>query len=249
MPRFKLTIEYDGSNFAGWQRQPDNVETIQQYIEEAIEKFAGKFCEVFAAGRTDAGVHATGQVVHCDIDKNVSDYNVLCGINFYLLPVTEKIIVTKAERVSDDFHARFSATGRAYLYRILNRHARPVLENNRVWHIGGKPLDSYAMHQAAQILVGRHDFSSFINTDCQAPSKVKNVDRLDVIRVGDELKIYVEARSFLHNQVRNMVGTLAMIGKGKWDQAKLQSILEAKDRRAAGQTAPACGLYLTEVTY
>lgn len=247
MPRFKLTVEYDGTGLAGWQRQKDRV-SVQSLLEMAAEKLCGSFREVIGAGRTDAGVHATGQVAHVDIPREMNGYNVMHGLNFHLLEHSEQVIVTKAEQVPDDFHARFAATHRSYSYCIINRQARLALERNRAWHIHEK-LDVPAMHAAAQLLVGHHDFSSFRSTECQSKSPIKTLDRLDVIRNGEVIHIMAESRSFLHHQVRNMVGTLRLIGNGKWQNHQITTLLAAKDRKLAGETAPAQGLTLTSVLY
>lgn len=245
MPRYKLTIEYDGTGYHGWQRQ-DEYPSIQQELEEAIERFCGQHCEVFCAGRTDAGVHAMGQVAHVDFAEPRKPFAIQQGINFHM--ALRQISVVAVEEVSDDFHARFTATKREYLYRIINRSAWLALDRNRVWLVPEK-LDAEAMHEAAQLLLGHHDFTSFRDTACQSKSPVKTLDRLDVVRYGQEIRFHVSAQSFLHHQVRNMVGTLRLIGNGKWTQQDLLRALEAKNRRAAGETAPADGLYLVKVSY
>jgi tRNA pseudouridine38-40 synthase len=245
MPRYKLTFEYDGTGFAGWQRQPDHI-SVQQKLEEAIERFAACYCEVFCAGRTDAGVHATGQVVHVDFAKKYKPFSIQQGINFYL--TTRQISVVHVEEVADDFHARFHATKREYLYRIVNRSPWLALDRDRAWLVPEK-LDAEAMHEAAQLLLGCHDFTSFRDTKCQSKSPIKTLDRLDIIRYGQEIRCHVSAQSFLHHQVRNMVGTLRFIGNGKWTQKDLINALNAKSRPAAGETAPPDGLYLVKVSY
>ena len=247
MPRFKLTIEYDGTGLAGWQRQIEHV-SVQAYLEVAIEKLSGTPVDIIAAGRTDAGVHALAQVVHADIVKDITPYNVMHGINYHLIPLTKQVIVTKAELVSDEFHARFSATRRSYFYRIINRSARLALDENRAWHIP-ETLDAGAMHKAAQILVGHHDFTTFRSSACQSKSPVKTLEKLDVVRFENEIHIHTASRSFLHHQVRNMVGALRLIGNKKWLEADLQQAMAAKDRSSGGETAPAQGLYLVEVSY
>ena len=247
MPRFKLTVEYDGTGLAGWQRQNDRV-SVQSLLETAAQKLNGQFSIVVGAGRTDAGVHATAQVVHVDFAREMTTYNAMQGMNFHLLPHTRQVVVIKAEQVQDNFHARFSAVGRSYHYRIINRQARLSLELNRAWHIHEK-LDTEAMHNAAKLLLGDHDFSTFRSSECQSKSAFKTLDRLDISRRGVEIDIYAEARSFLHHQVRNMVGSLRLIGNGKWTEQTLKKALEAKDRRQGGETAPAQGLYLTQVVY
>ncbi|HEU5047369.1 MAG TPA: tRNA pseudouridine(38-40) synthase TruA [Rickettsiales bacterium] len=247
MPRFKLTIEYDGTGLAGWQKQKDRP-SIQGYLEEAVAKLSGEFQEVTGAGRTDAGVHATGQVAHVDITRSLTGYHVMHGINYHLQPLTSQVAVVAAEEADPDFHARFSAKSRSYFYRIINRQSRLALDLTRAWHIA-EPLNVGAMHEAAQLLLGHHDFTTFRSSICQAKSPLKTLDRLDVVKIGEEIHIYVQARSFLHNQVRNLVGTLRLIGNAKWDSVKLLDALAAKDRRAGGETAPPQGLYLTTVAY
>ena len=245
MPRYKLTLEYDGTGLLGWQRQPDG-DTVQSLLEAAAEKLTGQYVFVQGAGRTDAGVHATGQTAHLDLPRDYAPHQVCGSLNFHLRPAA--ISVLAAERVPDEFHARLSAIGRAYLYRILNRRSPPALERGKVWHLG-VPLDTDAMAEGARHLLGHHDFTSFRASFCQAKSPVKTLDRLDVERVGDEIRIVVKARSFLHHQVRNMVGTLKLVGAGQWRPEQVKAALEARDRAAAGPTAPPDGLYLTEVRY
>ncbi|MBW7851465.1 MAG: tRNA pseudouridine(38-40) synthase TruA [Rhodospirillales bacterium] len=245
MPRYRLTVEYDGSGFVGWQRQ-DNGPSVQQTIEEAAARLAGETVTVTAAGRTDAGVHALGQVVHLDLAKAFPADTVRDALNFHIKPAP--VAVLAAEAAADDFHARFSACGRAYLYRIVNRRAPLALDRQRAWWVP-QPLDDGAMAAAARQLVGRHDFSTFRAAECQAGSPVKTLDLLDVTRRGEEIQVVARARSFLHHQVRNMVGTLRLAGEGKWTPDDVAAALAARDRRAGGPTAPACGLYLTEVIY
>lgn len=243
--RFKLTLEYDGTPYAGWQRQ-DHAPSVQGTIERAIFAFAQEEVTVYTAGRTDSGVHARGQVAHFDLAKPRSALEVMKGLNSHLLP--ESIAVLNAEEVGDDFHARFSATRRAYEYVIINRRAPLKLERSRAWHIRWE-LDAQAMHNAAQRLVGAHDFSSFRDAKCQSKSANKTLDALDVTREGERIFIRTHGRSFLHHQVRNMVGTLELVGSGKWTADDVSAALAARDRKAAGPTAPACGLYLTAVNY
>ncbi len=245
MTRYKLVIEYDGTGFVGWQRQTNGL-SVQEALERAAHGFCGEAVTAFAAGRTDAGVHALGQVVHVDIARETDTDTVRDALNAHLRPAP--VAVLSAEAVPDDFHARFSAIGRSYLYRIVNRRAPLALDRDRAWQVA-IDLDADAMHDAAQVLVGRHDFTSFRASLCQAKSPVKTLDRLDVVRNGDEIAIRAGARSFLHHQVRNMVGTLKLVGEGKWTRDDVAAALAACDRAAAGPTAPACGLYLTEVVY
>jgi tRNA pseudouridine38-40 synthase len=245
MPRYKLTIEYDGTPFVGWQVQ-DNGVSVQGVLAEAVLAFTGERAVVGGAGRTDAGVHALGQIAHVDLAKDWPADTVRDALNAHLRP--HPIAVLLAERVADDFDARFSAIKRHYRYRIVNRRADLALEALRAWRIP-RPLDAAAMHDAAQRLVGRHDFTTFRSTECQAKSPVKTLDRLDVARDGDEVRITAIARSFLHNQVRSMVGSLVHVGEGKWSADDLAAALAARDRTACGQVAPPQGLYLVRVEY
>lgn len=245
MTRWKLTLEYDGAPFVGWQRQANGL-SVQEVLEQAVLDFTGETATVHGSGRTDAGVHALGQVAHVDLAKAVGADTVRLALNDHLKQWP--VVVLAAEPVAEDFHARFSATERRYIYRILNRNAPPTLDKARVWWLP-VALDAEAMHGAAQGLVGHHDFSSFRAAECQAASPVKTLDRLDVVRAGEEIHVVAAARSFLHHQVRNMVGSLSLVGRGKWRAADLTTALAAKDRRAAGPTAPAQGLYLAEVRY
>jgi tRNA pseudouridine38-40 synthase len=245
MPRFKLLIEYDGTPFVGWQAQ-DNGVSVQSAIAAAVTAFSGETVPVHGAGRTDAGVHALGQVAHVDLAKDWDTDSVRDALNFHLRP--QPIAVLSAERVAEDFDARFSATKRHYLYRIVNRRADLALEANRSWRVG-RPLDTEAMHAAAQRLVGRHDFTTFRAAECQAKSPVKTLDRLDVTRNGEELNVTAAARSFLHHQVRSMVGSLVHVGEGKWSAGDLAAALAARDRARCGQVAPPQGLYLVRVEY
>lgn len=245
MQRWKITVEYDGGPFVGWQRQ-DNGPSVQAALETAVRNFAQEDVKVYGAGRTDSGVHALGQVAHFDLARHSDADTVRDALNQHLKP--DPIAVLAAEPVPQDFHARFSATRRSYLYRIANRRAPPALERGRVWPLM-RPLDAAHMHDAAQVLVGHHDFSSFRAKECQAESAVKTLDRLEVRRAADEIHITAEARSFLHHQVRNIVGTLALVGEGRWTRRDVETALAARDRAAAGPTAPAMGLYLTAVGY
>ena len=246
MPRYKLTIEYDGTGLHGWQKQPEFL-TVQGLLEAAIASFCGQTLEIFCAGRTDAGVHALAQVAHVDLPKTYPPYSIQQAINFHLGEDT-KISVIQVEAVTDEFHARFSATGRRYMYRIINRSARLAVDAGRAWHIP-ETLDAAAMHIAAQELVGHHDFSSFRDSQCQAASPIKTLERLDVLREGDEIRIYGASRSFLHHQMRNMVGSLRLVGNGKWSTDDLIRARDAKNRTAGGETAEPQGLYLTQVVY
>src|SRR5271170_6201397 len=240
MPRYRLTIEYDGTPYVGWQAQ-DNGPSVQGALTAAIAAFAGERAAVQGAGRTDAGVHALGQVAHVDLSKEWGGDTVRDAINFHLRP--QPIAVLTAESVAETFDARFSAIKRHYLYRIANRRADLALEQNRTWRVP-RPLDTAAMHAAAQLLIGKHDFTTFRSTECQANSPLKTLDRLDVERDGDDIRITASARSFLQHQVRSMVGSLVHVGEGKWSAADLVAALEARDRARCGQVAPPHGLYL-----
>ena len=243
--RILITIEYDGAPFVGWQRQ-NNGESVQSAIENAAKAFIGIPTPVAGAGRTDSGVHATGQVAHLDVPDRFDANRVMRALNAHLSEVP--ITIHHAREVPSTIHARFSATGRRYLYRILPQRQKPALDLGRVWH-HHEPLNSDLMHEAAQYLVGRHDFTSFRASQCQADSPVRTLDKLNVKQMGDEIHIHAEARSFLHHQVRNIAGTLSLIGVGKWDVMDVQQALAACDRAAAGPTAPPWGLYLAGVDY
>ena len=245
MPRYKLIIEYDGTPFVGWQVQ-ENGPSIAGAIADAFGRFSGEQPKVSGAGRTDAGVHALGQVAHVDLAKEFDPDTVRDALNAHLRP--QPIAILIVERVAADFDARFSATGRHYLFRITNRRADLALDRDRTWRIA-KPLDATAMHDAAQRLVGNHDFTTFRSIECQAKSPIKTLDRLDVSREGDEIWVEASARSFLHHQVRSMVGSLALVGEGKWTVDDLGNALAAKNRAECGPVAPACGLYLVRVDY
>ena len=245
MPRYRLTIEYDGSPYNGFQAQAGQP-TVQGAIETAIKGFCGQDVRIAAAGRTDSGVHATGQVVHVDLDRDWPAATVMNALNAHM--VKEAVSVLDSVSVADDWHARFSATGRKYLYRILNRPGRPALLQGQVWHVR-KDLDAEAMHEAAQILVGHHDFTTFRDLACQSKSPVKTLDVARVSRVGEEVHLVFEARSFLHRQVRSMTGTLVEVGLGRWTAQDVADALAARDRTACGPVAPSDGLYLTGVAY
>jgi len=245
MPRYRLTIEYDGRPYNGFQAQASQP-SVQGAIETAVTAFSGQQIRIAAAGRTDTGVHATAQVVHVDLERDWPAETVMNALNAHL--VREAVSVLDAVVVSDDWHARFSANERRYLYRILNRPAPPALEAGKVWHVK-KPIDAQAMHEAAQALVGLHDFTTFRDMACQAKSPLKTLDVARVSRVGDEVHLVFEARSFLHRQVRSMTGTLAEVGVGRWTADDVRAALEARDRTACGPVAPADGLYLTGVGY
>jgi tRNA pseudouridine38-40 synthase len=245
VPRYKLTIEYDGTPFVGWQRQSEGV-SVQLVLEEAVAKFCGERATVYGAGRTDAGVHALAQAAHLDLAKPADPFRITEALNFHLKP--HPVAILECREAAADFHARFSAIERRYRYRIANRRAPLTLDRNRAWRVT-VPLDAGAMHEAAQLLVGKHDFTSFRAADCQAESPVKTLDALDVTRLGEEIEVAARARSFLHHQVRNMVGTLKLVGEGKWSARDVEKGLAARDRAAAGATAPAEGLYLVAVKY
>lgn len=245
MPRYRLLIEYDGGPFRGWQSQA-NGPSVQVALQQAIEAFSGEAVTVSGAGRTDTGVHALGQVAHFDLEREWPTKTVREAMNAHLSP--HAVVVLAAEEAAPDFHARFSATGRRYLYRILNRQAPPGLDRGRVFWVR-KPLDAEAMHAAAQALVGHHDFTTFRDAQCQAKSPVKTLDVASVDRRGDEVHLEFAARSFLHRQVRSMTGTLCEVGLGKWSAADVRSALEAADRSRCGPVAPPQGLYLVSVNY
>ena len=245
MPRYRLTLEYDGSGYNGFQAQTDQP-TVQGAVERAITAFCGETVRIAAAGRTDTGVHATGQVIGVDLEKAWPATTVMNALNAHL--VGEAVSVLHCVEAEPDWHARFSATGRSYLYRILNRAGPPALDKGKVWHIR-KRMDEEAMHDAAQALVGLHDFTTFRDVNCQSKSPVKTLDVARVFRNGDEICLQFEARSFLHRQVRSMTGTLAEVGQGRWAIEDVAAALAAKDRAACGPVAPSDGLYLTGVSY
>jgi tRNA pseudouridine38-40 synthase len=246
MPRFALLIEYDGRGTVGWQRQASGL-AIQAIVEDAASRLAGGApVASVVAGRTDAGVHAAGQVAQIDLPGAHAPGTVRDALNFHMKP--HPVVVLAAAAMPADWSARFSARGRAYRYRILCRRPRPALDFGRVWHVE-RPLDAEAMAEAARALLGRHDFTSFRATSCQAKSPLRTLDRLAVTRQGDIVEIVAEARSFLHHQVRNMAGTLKLVGDGSWPASRVAEALAARDRRAAGPTAPPEGLCLTAVRY
>ena len=245
MTRWRLTVEYDGGPFMGWQRQ-DHGPSVQQSLEEAIERMTGEAVRLHCAGRTDAGVHALAMTAHVDIAKEVTSFRLREGINALVRPAP--VSVLDAAEAEPDFHARFSCLGRRYLYRILNRRAPPALDKGKVWHIG-RPLDVEAMAEGAAHLVGRHDFTTFRSVHCQSESPVKTLDSLTVEKAGNEVHIRAAARSFLHHQVRSMTGCLALVGLGRWSPEEVKAALEAKDRAALGLNAPPDGLYFVEALY
>lgn len=245
MPRYKLTLEYDGGPFVGWQRQENGL-SVQGALEQAVLRYTGETVTAHAAGRTDAGVHAYGQVAHVDLVRADPARKVREALNAHLRP--HPVAVVEAEEVDDTFHARFSAVERSYVYRILNRRAPAVLEAGKVWWVP-QPLDADAMHAAGQELVGQHDFTSFRAAECQANSPVKTIDELVVSRQGEHVEMFVRARSFLHHQVRNIIGTLSLVGLGRWSHDDVRRALEARNRAKAGPTAPPTGLYFRAVRY
>lgn len=247
MPRYRLEVEYDGHPYAGWQRQSGHP-SVQEAIERAVTAFCGEKRNLYGAGRTDTGVHALGQVAHLDLERDWPADTVRDALNAHLTMAGDTISILGASRVADDFDARFSAVARHYLYRIANRRPPLTLERGRAWHVV-KPLDAGAMHEAAQRLVGHHDFTTFRAAQCQAKSPVKTLDRLDVARRDDEIEIRASARSFLHNQVRSLAGTLKRVGEGGWSADDVERALAARDRAACGPVAPPHGLYLVRVDY
>ena len=245
MPRYKLTLEYDGTPFAGWQRQPDRM-GVQQALEGAIFRMSGETVTTQAAGRTDAGVHALGQVVHFDLSRAWDPFRIREALNYHLRPHPVAVLASAA--VGEDFEARFSATARHYEFRILNRRAPAVIERHHVWHVPN-PLDAEAMDHAAGLILGRHDFTTFRSAECQANSPLRTLDAFAVRRELEHIVVTASARSFLHHQVRSMVGSLKLVGEGKWSPADFRAALDARDRRRCGPMAPPDGLYLTRVDY
>ncbi len=253
MMRYKLTIEYQGTNYYGWQKQP-NLPTIQGEIEKAIKAFSGQSAEITTAGRTDAGVHARGQIAHVDLHdfkRTMEPFEIAKAINAHLRP--QPISILNVENVADDFNARFDAQNKLYIYRIINRQAFLTFDKDLAWHIK-RPLDVHMMHQAAQFILGKHDFSTFRDSECQAKNPIRTLERLDVqsfqtFNGVQEILIEAEAQSFLHHMVRNIVGTLSLVGEGKWKPEDIIRALQAKDRKAGGPTAPPDGLYLVRIDY
>jgi len=245
MPRYRLVVEYDGTPFVGWQYQATGA-SVQGCIEAAIQRFAGETVRIQGAGRTDTGVHATHQVAHVDLAREWRPDTVRDALNAHLKPAPVAILA--AARVDETFNARTSAVKRHYVYRIVTRRAPLALDRDRAWHVKW-PLDAAAMNEAAQVLVGKHDFSTFRAAECQAASPVKTLDRLDVERIGDEVRVFASARSFLHHQVRSFVGCLQQVGSARWTRADLKTVLEARDRSRCAPLAPPCGLYLCGVDY
>jgi tRNA pseudouridine38-40 synthase len=245
MPRYCVTLEYDGGPFAGWQRQ-ENGPSVQAALENAVFGLSAERVTVVGAGRTDAGVHAAGQVAHFDLQKTFAPQKLRDALNSHLRP--DPVSVIDAQIAASDFHARFSATSRSYLYRIHNRRAPPVLERGRVWHIA-RELDAALMDEGARFLLGRHDFTTFRAAECQAQSPVKSLDSISVHREGDEIRLHTRARSFLHHQVRSMIGSLRLVGEGKWRPEDIAQALASRDRSRCGPVAPPEGLYLVSVSY
>jgi tRNA pseudouridine38-40 synthase len=243
--RWRLTIEYDGGPFMGWQRQ-DHGPSVQRTLEEALQRMTGEETGFIAAGRTDAGVHALAMAAHVDIARELTPHRLREGLNALVRP--QPISVLEVDAVDPEWHARFSCIGRRYLYRILNRRAPPALDAGKVWHVA-VPLDVAAMRAGATHLIGRHDFTTFRSAQCQSDSPVKTLDRLEIVQNGDEIHVIAAARSFLHHQVRSMVGCLALVGRGQWQPEGMKKALEARDRSALGFNAPPHGLYFVEAVY
>ena len=247
MPRYRLTVEYDGTPYKGFQRQKNGY-TVQEAIERAIFKFSGEQITLHVAGRTDTGVHALAQMCHADLTRDWDPFRVMEAVNAHLVMADECVAVVDAEKMDGDFHARFSAVGRHYLYRVVNRHAPVPLERHRAWWVK-KPLDVDAMREAARVLIGTHDFTTFRAAQCQSKSPVKTLDAILFSRVGEIIETRVSARSFLHNQVRSIVGTLKLVGEGRWTANDVRTVLEARDHQRCGALAPPHGLYLAKVDY
>ena len=247
MAKYYLEIEYVGTNYSGWQVQ-DTAPSIEEAIETAIKKFCGETTVVYSSGRTDAGVHAIKMPAHIELSKEYDPYKILMGTNFHLKDAGHTISILNVKKVDDDFHARFSCKKRHYIYKILNRTTRPVIMENRAWWIY-KNLDIDLMNKVAKHLLGQHDFSTFRAAECQAKSPIKTLDEIEIKKNGDEIDIIVSAQSFLHHQVRNMVGTLVLVGEHKWTEQDFIDAFNACDRRRGGPTAPACGLYFNYAEY
>ncbi|ASY61529.1 tRNA pseudouridine synthase A [Sinorhizobium sojae CCBAU 05684] len=247
MPRYRLTVEYDGSDYVGWQRQ-ENGPSVQGAIEKAVLSLTGETVSIRGAGRTDSGVHAIGQVAHVDLGREWNSHTLRNALNAHLTLAGERVSILDAAEVPPDFDARFSAARRHYLYRIISRRSPLALEARRAWWVP-KTLDHVAMHEAAQRLVGHHDFTTFRSAHCQATSPMRTLDRLDVTRNGELIEIRASAQSFLHNQIRSFAGSLKLVGEGKWTPDDLQTALEARDRKACGPVAPPEGLYFMQVDY
>jgi tRNA pseudouridine38-40 synthase len=247
MPRYRLTVEYDGSDYVGWQRQ-DNGPSVQGAIEKAVLSLTRETASIRGAGRTDSGVHARGQVAHLDLTREWKSYTLQNALNAHLALAGERVSILDVAEAPGDFDARFSAIRRHYLYRIISRRSPLALEARRAWWVP-KPLDHDAMHEAAQRLVGHHDFTTFRSAHCQATSPLRTLDRLDVTRAGELIEIRATAQSFLHNQIRSFAGSLKLVGEGKWTPDDLQAALEARDRKACGPVAPPDGLYFMRVDY
>ena len=247
MPRYRLTVEYDGTPYVGFQRQTNGY-AVQEAIEKAVKKFTGEDVTLFVAGRTDTGVHALGQICHVDLARDWAPFRVMEAINAHLVMADESISILDVEIMDEDFHARFSAKGRRYLYRIVNRHSPAPLERHRAWWVK-RPLDIDAMQDASSVLIGTHDFTTFRAVQCQAKSPVKTLDVIEFSRVGEIVEVRLFARSFLHNQVRSIVGTLKLVGEGRWTRDDVKTVLEARDHQRCGALAPSHGLYLAKVDY
>jgi tRNA pseudouridine38-40 synthase len=243
--RYKITIEYDGTEFFGWQLQ-GCLPTIQLAVENALLSFYGREVRIFGSGRTDKGVHALGQVAHFNLEKEYPPYKICEALNHFLKPLP--ISIVSAEITDNNFHSRFSAVKRSYIYKVLNRPSPPSLDKNRVWHVV-KPLNLDKMQEASHYLLGKHDFTSFCSTDCQAKSKIRTLDEITITKNHDAFEFFLESRSFLHNQVRIIVGSLVKVGKGEWEVDMIKEALEKKNRAAAGPTAPAHGLYFYKVDF
>lgn len=245
--KYKMTLEYDGTGFSGWQSQKTVANTVQNILQQALKTALRVEVALEGSGRTDAGVHALGQVAHFKVDKEINTFTLMGSINALVRP--NPVCVRAIERVADDFHARFSAKQRTYLYRIQNSYYPPILKHNRVWWTGGQPLDVQKMNQAAQLLIGKHDFSTFRAADCQAHSPIKTIDGIVVFETADEIQMRISAKSFLYHQVRNIMGSLVNVGNGKWQVSDFEAALKACDRTKGGVTAPAAGLYFEQVIY